>query len=35
MFSKRLELSDTMLGTPMQTARPNGVRFSDWFGIFS
>jgi hypothetical protein len=29
-YGERLELSDTMHGTPMQTVEPNGVRSSDW-----
>jgi hypothetical protein len=32
--AQRLELSDTMHGTPMQTGRPNGVRSSDWLDLF-
>ena len=32
---ERMELSDTMLGNPMQTGQPNGVRSSDLLGIFS
>ena len=33
LSDERPELSDTMHGIPMQTARPNGVRSSDWLGL--
>jgi len=32
--AERLELSDTMHVTPMQTGQPNGVRSSDWLADF-
>jgi hypothetical protein len=31
----RLELGDTMHGNPIQTRRPNGVRFSDWLDLIA